>query len=276
MQISVWTRFSPNLFAKSAVFKSFTVDVSCALCFSRPVSTTQVKYLMKMSWEQEKRQYLSMTGEQKRKDSINWLNIPTWAEFASGKELPEKIDILPGNSIDNSKNEALADKIAIFYKDITTLEVDAIVNAANESLLGGGGVDGAIHGAAGPTLKQECKTLGGCKTGEAKITGGYKLPAKYVIHTVGPRGENPDFLRNCYANSLKLAVSNNLRTVAFPCISTGIYGYPNLSAAHVASYTIRKYLEENGDKLDRVFFCLFLDIDKDIYGGVLQSYFPYK
>nr|CAI5867224.1 unnamed protein product [Callosobruchus analis] len=159
------------------------------------------------------------------------------------------------------------------------LQIDAIVNAANSSLLGGGGVDGAIHKAAGPLLVQECKTLGGCDTGEAKITGGYRLPAKYflfpdVIHTVGPKGEKADLLRNCYTNSLKIMQKNNLRSIAFPCISTGIYGYPNLPAAHVAAYAVRKHLEANGDHVDRVIFCLFMPEDQKIYEQLLQSYFP--
>nr|CAH7721504.1 unnamed protein product [Callosobruchus chinensis] len=160
------------------------------------------------------------------------------------------------------------------------LQIDAIVNAANSSLLGGGGVDGAIHRAAGPYLVQECKTLGGCDTGEAKITGGYRLPAKrkqaftHVIHTVGPQGEKSELLKNCYTNSLKVMQMTKLRTIAFPCISTGIYGYPNLPAAHVAAYAVRKHLEAYGDQVDRVIFCLFMPEDKKIYEQLLQSYFP--
>jgi O-acetyl-ADP-ribose deacetylase (regulator of RNase III) len=154
------------------------------------------------------------------------------------------------------------------------LQVDAIVNAANSSLLGGGGVDGAIHRGAGPDLLEECRSLHGCETGQAKITGGYKLPAKYVIHTVGPRGEKPGLLQQCYRNSLKIMLEKKLQTIAFPCISTGIYGYPNEPASHVAAYEVRKHLESYNDQVDRIIFCLFLAPDQTVYEGVLQSYFP--
>ena len=158
--------------------------------------------------------------------------------------------------------------------DITRLPVDAIVNAANETLLGGGGVDGAIHRAAGPGLLEECRGLGGCRTGQAKITGGYELPAKYVIHTVGPvwHGGNmgePELLRLCYRKSLELAGKKGLNSVAFPCISTGVYGYPPAQAAEIAVKTVRDFTEQAGSKLE-VTFCCYSRADLALYEDILK------
>jgi O-acetyl-ADP-ribose deacetylase (regulator of RNase III) len=159
--------------------------------------------------------------------------------------------------------------------DITTLMVDAIVNAANSSLLGGGGVDGAIHRAAGPGLVQECRLLGGCKTGDAKITRGHRLPARHVIHTVGPvwnggQAGEAELLESCYRRSLEVAVENDVRTIAFPSISTGIFGYPVEQAAQVAVSTVRSALR-TAAILDEVTFCCFSERDLDVYLGLLYA-----
>ncbi len=153
------------------------------------------------------------------------------------------------------------ENLKIVQGDITKLTIDAIVNAANKSLLGGLGVDGAIHRAAGPKLLAECRQLHGCETGQAKITNGYQLPAKYVIHTVGPiySGSNQDdeLLRNCYLNSLDLAKSRGLHSIAFPAISTGAYGFPASRAAHIAFTTVKNWLEQNADYQMKIIMCAF-------------------
>ncbi len=155
---------------------------------------------------------------------------------------------------------ASLDRIELVEADLTRLDVGAIVNAANRSLLGGGGVDGAIHRAAGPELLAECRTLGGCETGDAKITAGYRLPAQHVIHTVGPVYRNPEhsdlLLASCYRRCLEVAVENGVRSMAFPGISTGVYRFPMEQACAIAFDTVLSFLEACGD-IDRVVFCQF-------------------
>ena len=163
----------------------------------------------------------------------------------------------------------LGGRVEIAQGDITKLDLDAIVNAANTSLLGGGGVDGAIHRAAGPELLAECETLGGAATGESKITEGYRLPARYVIHAVGPvwgggKRREPDLLASCYQRSLELAQEHELQSIAFPSISTGAYRFPLEQAAEIAQSTVRNFLEANRLP-ERVVFCCFSEADRKIY-----------
>ena len=167
------------------------------------------------------------------------------------------------------------DSILIVRDDITKLRVDAIVNAANNALLGGGGVDGAIHRAAGPELLQECRGLGGCETGEAKITGGYNLPARWVIHTVGPvwhgggQGED-ELLARCYQNSLELASQYPIRTIAFPAISAGVYGFPMERAARIAVAEVQSYLQEDPNLEQVILVCFSDQADRQYSSALLE------
>jgi len=178
-------------------------------------------------------------------------------------------------------NSSHLDRISLFQGDITKLELDAIVNAANKSLLGGGGVDGAIHFAAGRKLLEECRGLNGCLTGESKITRGYNLPSHHVIHTVGPVYSSSEVetkarqLASCYNTCLHLAVENSLRHIAFPSVSTGVYGYPVEDATHIALDEVRCFYDsEIGSKLDRVVFVVWSDKDKRVYEELIPEYFP--
>nr|XP_023405670.1 O-acetyl-ADP-ribose deacetylase MACROD2 [Loxodonta africana] len=223
---------------------------------------------------------LKMTLEERRKeyarDYVPLNTIPPWKEEMKGKSQSDEEDTQEASQVKKS----LSEKVSLYRGDITLLEIDAIVNAANGSLLGGGGVDGCIHRAAGPCLLAECRNLNGCDTGHAKITCGYDLPAKYVIHTVGPiarghiNGSHKEDLANCYKSSLRLVKENNIRSVAFPCISTGIYGFPNEPAAVIALGTIKEWLAKNHREVDRIIFCVFLEVDFKIYKKKMNEFFP--
>jgi O-acetyl-ADP-ribose deacetylase (regulator of RNase III) len=170
----------------------------------------------------------------------------------------------------------MRDRIDVILGDITEQKVDAIVNAANSSLLGGGGVDGAIHRAAGPQLRQECQTLGGCETGDAKITKGYDLPAKWVIHTVGPVWQGglhheAELLARCYRNCMALAEKYDIKTIAFPSISTGAYGFPLDKAAHIAIYEIVTMLRQS-DAIEQVTIVCFSDEAYQVYSRELAAF----
>lgn len=187
----------------------------------------------------------------------------------------------PASSTHPAAASQYNDKISLIRNDITKLETDAIVNAANESLLGGGGVDGAIHRAAGPELVAECELLDGCDTGSAKITGAYELPCKKVIHAVGPvyhstkrQGRHTTLLQGCYTTSLDLAVQNNCKSIAFSALSTGVYGYPSDEAADTAIQAVKGWLDKNEEraaKIDRIVFCQFMAKDEQAY----EEYIPY-
>lgn len=238
-------------------------------------------------FQKVKHEKLSQSQKERRKSYscgdrfVELKKIPSWPAFCKENSYSVSTAALPQSLVEKFKDESryqvdpeINEKVSVFYGDITKLEIDAIVNAANNSLLGGGGVDGAIHRAAGPSLLNECQTLNGCDTGDAKITGGYNLPARYVIHTVGPIGERPSMLEQCYRRSMQVALENNVKTIAFPCISTGVYGYPNEKAVQLVLPVVRTMLEANKDKFERVIFCLFLDIDKKLYNRYLPIIYP--
>ncbi|KAF9124637.1 O-acetyl-ADP-ribose deacetylase macrod1 [Mortierella sp. 14UC] len=211
-------------------------------------------------------------GKQRQEDDITTLDdIPKLTECYSLYPRPSQADLSA------APNANWSERISMWKGDITKLEIDAVVNAANESLLGGGGIDGAIHRAAGKDLLEECRKLRGCPTGEAKSTKAYKLPSKRIIHTVGPIGEIPGRLKSCYNSVLEIVKNEQLKSVAFCCISTGIYGYDNRRAADVALKTVRDWMDEHpkeAREIERIVFCVFLDKDVQIYETLLPHYFP--
>ena len=200
-------------------------------------------------------------------------DVDTWPAFKVAHKCSSKYKL---NQL-IKPDPAINSKLSLWRGDITTLEIDSIVNAANHTLLGGGGVDGAIHDAAGRSLYRECHSLNGCETGNSKISGGHKLPAKYIIHTVGPIGERESLLISCYESCLRLVEENNLKSIAFCCISTGIYGYPNLKAAKTALQTVRNWFDTSEyakTQMERVIFCVFLKVDFQIYSDLMCNFFP--
>ncbi|XP_041354033.1 ADP-ribose glycohydrolase MACROD2-like isoform X2 [Gigantopelta aegis] len=242
--------------------------------------------------ENMKELYLNMKLEDRRNKykcrdkHLSLSEILTWPDYYKEKtktKIPGKKKTEKSYESDIKQpfpvNEDINKKVSLWQGDITRLEIDIIVNAANSSLLGGGGVDGAIHSAAGHHLLSECRTLNGCDAGDAKITGGYKLPAKYVIHTVGPigrsKGDKSDqCLKSCYDRCLQLMLDNKLKSMALPCISTGIYGFPNDVAANIALRTVQQFLNEHAHEVDRIIFCVFLPQDLNLYKQLLPRYFP--
>ncbi|XP_052794010.1 ADP-ribose glycohydrolase MACROD2-like [Mya arenaria] len=223
--------------------------------------------------------YMTMPLEEKRnlykcKNKYFTIDqIQAWPVYA--EKVKEDYDDTE-SKVEFDIDQELNMKVSLWKGDITALEIDAIVNAANTTLLGGGGVDGCIHRAAGRKLVEECAKLKGCPTGKARLTGGYKLPAKYIIHTAGPIGINPTNLQSCYKECLKIAKDKNIRTLAFPCISTGIYGYDVELATPVVMATVKEWLQtdDNCTHIDKVIFCVFLSKDVEVYEKNMLDYFP--
>eukprot|EP01098_Paradermamoeba_levis_P010617 TRINITY_DN446_c0_g1_i4.p1 TRINITY_DN446_c0_g1~~TRINITY_DN446_c0_g1_i4.p1 ORF type:complete len:350 (-),score=55.68 TRINITY_DN446_c0_g1_i4:149-1075(-) len=223
-------------------------------------------------WAREEALTLEERRARYSKKFVTLDDIPTWSQYfqTNLKNVP------PGVAPLYPPDEDLNNRVSIYWGNIVTLELDAIQNAANESLMGGGGIDGAIHAAAGYSLLLECELLNGALAGETKITRGYNLPAKYVLHTVGPRGEKPEILKSCYQSTLDLCAKYNIRSVAFCCVSTGIFGYPLERATLIALETAREWLSQgdNRYKMDRVVFCMFLEKETRVYETWLPVYFP--
>eukprot|EP01114_Cavostelium_apophysatum_P008032 TRINITY_DN2028_c0_g1_i1.p1 TRINITY_DN2028_c0_g1~~TRINITY_DN2028_c0_g1_i1.p1 ORF type:complete len:658 (+),score=194.96 TRINITY_DN2028_c0_g1_i1:40-1974(+) len=222
-------------------------------------------------WIEEEQLGLEARRKRYKAKSVTELkDIESWSSYS--KRLTPKNQASPNFDVSEEINQ----KVSLWSGDITALELDAIVNAANESLLGGGGVDGAIHRAAGPKLLQECKTLHGCPTGETKTTRGYNLPAKYILHTVGPLDENPEKLESCYSTCLQQLLTHKIKSVAFCGVSTGIFGFPLEPASRIALKTVRQWLEseENRNAVDRIVFVNYLTKEKDCYERLMFEYFP--
>ena len=239
----------------------------CHLLKSHSTPPETREYFENLSLDSKRRLYRCGQRYKQLKD------LETWPSFHAAHNCSSKYKLnrlLPEDS-------AINEKVSLWRGDITSLEIDAIVNAANRTLLGGGGVDGAIHDAAGRSLHRECYALNGCETGESKLSGGYKLPAKYIIHTVGPMGEREDQLASCYLSCLRLVEEYNIKSIAFCCISTGIYGYPNMNAAKTALQIVRSWFEKSEyakTRMERVIFCVFLKVDYQIYSELMCNFFP--
>ena len=237
------------------------------------------RYLKFEPWQKEKERILNLTKLEKRKeickDFVELANIPTWSEQCKSMNIEKLTDIRTMLFEDFKKNDMdLSSYVSLYQGDITKLEIDVIVNAANNELKPGGGVDGQIVKAAGNLLVEENKRHGGCRTGEAVISCGYKLPARYVISTVGPKDKNEADLFRSYLNSLEMMKANGSTTIAFPCIGTGIYAFPRPQACRIALQAVRKFLESNYRHVERVIFVMFKETDTSIYKERMIWMFP--